>query len=303
MSINMMYNLRVKTKMIFLFALLLPMLSGTPSAAAEIPQTETRQMDHDPLGVWQSKPKDFEQVKARGAKVVYMPAEQTFFTYWIPPDYKSGRIVVSVHGTGGNPYIAIRDEIGDAGKFDYLAVAISWFSKERGFFPAKDVYRNILQALDFVRSEFGNDLSAVAYIGFSRGAAISYEVAHLDAAGENVFDLFISHSGGIPLDLRIEALNPDSKPDPFFSWLTNGEPGSEVFKGKKFFLYSGDKDESWGPTMSRQVEHAKQLIEGGGGEVLEWVRDSEGGHAGFLRDPAIKEKALRYFIDLTPRGS
>ena len=107
----------------------------------------------------------------------------------------------------------------------------------------------------------------------------------------------------MPLDLRVEAKNPDSKTDPFFSGLVNGQLGKEVFKGKKFFLYSGDRDESWGLTMSRQLEHAKQLIEAHGGQVLEWVRDPEGGHLGLIKNPAIKEKALRYFVDLTSGSS
>ena len=121
--------------------------------------------------------------------------------------------------------------------------------------------------------------------------------------GENIFDLFIAHSGGIPLDLHVESKNPNLKPDAFFSKLVKGELRAEVFKGKKFFLYSGDKDESWGPKMSLQVEYAKQQIERNSGQVLEWVRDPNGGHQGLLKNPAIKQKALRYFIDLTPSAS
>lgn len=69
-------------------------------------------------------------------------------------------------------------------------MAVSWFSRERGFFAAQDLYRNILQALNFIREKTGNDLSSVAYTGFSRGAAVSYEVASLDAKSEKIFDLF-----------------------------------------------------------------------------------------------------------------
>ncbi len=293
----------MKIKVLFIFIFLFLIQNFSFLVWASLPKTEIQKIDHDPFGIWQRKPRDFAQVIKHGAKVGYMSEEKTFFTYWVPPNYKSGRVLVSVHGTGGNPYIAMRDEIGYAEKFDYLVVAVSWFSKEKGFFLAKDLYRNILQILNFIRDEFGNDLSAVAYIGFSRGAAISYEVAYLDAASENIFDIFISHSGGIPLNLCVEALNPDSKPDTFFSNLVNGDLGDDVFKNKKFFLYSGDKDESWGLTMSRQLEHAKQLIEANGGQVLEWVRDPNGGHMGLLRNPAIKEKALQYFIDLTPRNN
>ena len=120
--------------LLVLSLLFLALTSPTSLGWAELPQTKAVQMDHDPFGVWQMKPRDFQDVTSRGAKIIYMPEEQTFFAYWVPPNYHSGRIIVSVHGTGGNPYIAIRDEIETAEKFDYLAVAISWFSKERGFF-------------------------------------------------------------------------------------------------------------------------------------------------------------------------
>lgn len=289
------YNQDPMTRTVFF---LLVLLFAPAAVRAELPRTETRVIHHDPFGIWQLKKssRDFQQVTERGAKVVFMPEEQTFFTYYVPPDCRSGRVLISIHGTGGNPYIAMRDELDDAEIYDHAVVALSWFSEERGFFKAEDLYRNILQALEFVRAETGNDLSKVAYVGFSRGAAVSYEVAYLDAKGENLIDLFISHSGGVPTDLRVEAKNPDSKPDPFFSALTAGTLGEGIYRGEKFFLYSGDKDEQWGPKMSLQMENAKNLIEANGGEVLEWVREPEGGHMGFLNSPALKEKAIRYFI-------
>ena len=292
-------RLRLK-QMIFLLLVFFSFFG--PAAHAELPRTKTQVIEHDPFGVWRYKKstRNFKLITERGAKVVLMPEENTFFTYYIPPNYRSGRILISVHGTGGNPYIAMQDELDDAQKYDYLPIALSWFSEEKGFFKAEDLYRNILQALDFIRSETGNDLSKVAYVGFSRGSAVSYEIAYLDAKSENVIDFFISHSGGVPTDLRVEAKNPNSKPDPFFTGLTEGTLGAEIFKGEKFFLYSGDKDEQWGPKMSLQLENAKNLIEKNGGEVLEWVRDPEGGHLGFIRSPELKEKAIRYFIRETP---
>ncbi len=266
---------------------------------AELPQTVTKQVHHDPFGVWQTKPRDFEQVTKKGARVVNMPEEDTFFAYWIPPKHKSGRIIVSVHGTGGNPYIALKDEFDWAEKFDYAVIAVSWFSPERGFLSAQDLYRNILESLNFLQSKFGHDLSRVAYIGFSRGAAVSYEVAYLDNQSEKIFDVFIAHSGGIPLDLKVESRNQNSFPDPFFSQLVKGQLPKDAFTGTKFFLYSGDRDESWGPVMSQQMGYARQLIEANGGEVLEWVRDSHDGHMGFLRNPVIKTKALQYFMKIS----
>ncbi len=284
-------------------ALCLLSLNRLPSGLAELPQTETREIDHDPFDIWQKKPRDFETAIKRGAKVVYMPEEDTFFTYWVPPHYQSGRIVVSVHGTGGNPYIAIRDEFKTAEEYDYIAVAVSWFSPGRGFYKAQDLYRNILEALSFIQTKYKNDLSSVAYIGFSRGSAVSYEVAYLDAHGENLIDLFISHSGGMPRDYKVEAKKSNAGTDSFFEQLGEDKLGPDVFKGKKFFLYSGDKDEAWGGGngMSKQMEYAKQLIETHEGQVLEWVRDPNGGHMGLLKNPEIKAKALHYFLDLTSK--
>lgn len=283
-------------RLLFALILLIPV-----PALASLPVTPAKEIDHDPFGIWQKKNRDFETAVNGGAKAVFMPEEKTFFTYYIPPGWKSGRIIVSVHGTGGNPYIAIRDEFETAKQYDYLAIAVSWFSPDRGFYKGKDLYRNILQALQFIQQKTGSDLSKVAYIGFSRGSAVSYEVAYLDAHGENLIDLFISHSGGIPSDYRVEGKNPNAGEDDFFKLLGENQLGPDVFKGKKFFLYSGDKDQAWGGNngMSKQMGYAKELIESHKGQVLEWVRDPNGGHMGLLTHPEIKAKALNYFIELT----
>lgn len=233
-----------------------------------------------------------------------MPQERNFFAVWVPPHYKSGRVMVAVPGTSGSPYEALKDEIPKAGEFDYMAVAIHWnYPKRGGFLNAKDLYRNILQMLTYLQDRYGNDLSSVAYTGFSRGAAISYEVAYLDADSEKIFDLFIAHSGGIPKDFRVEAKNSEATPDRFFYDLANHQLGEHPLQGTKFFLYSGDQDESWGITMSEQVEYASQLIKENGGEVVEYVRDPQGTHAGFLYTPEINEKAIRHFMELTPGKS
>ncbi len=262
------------------------------------PRTEADLMDHDPYGVWRQS-RSFEHVKALGAQVVDMPAERNFFAYWVPPDFRSGRIIVAVHGTGGNPYEELKDEIPMAEKFDYLVVAINWYSPQKGFLSAKDLYRNILYSLDYIKEHYQNNLESVAYIGFSRGGAVSYEVAYLDAQTDRLFDIFIAHSGGIPKDFRIEARNPLSRADRFFRDLAANKLGPEPLKGTKFFLYSGDLDESWGLKMSEQMGYASELIERNGGRVVEWVRKAGGNHAGFRKDRSINEKAIRHFIDLT----
>ena len=263
-----------------------------------LPSGDAKIVEHDPFRIWK-RSKNFEKVKQAGSKVVYLRDENNYFAFWIPGTAKGKRIMIAVHGTGGNPYEELKDELPLAKHFDYIVVAVNWFTRERGYFEARDLYRNILKALEFIRSEYDNDLSQVGYIGFSRGSAIAYEVAHLDAKTENLMDLFICHSGGIPRDFRIEAKSANSHPDDFFYKLANGSLGADALKGEKFFLYSGDKDANWGATMSDQMQYASDLIKNSGGQVMEWVRDPNGTHAGLRTQPYINEKAIRWFIQIT----
>ncbi len=265
-------------------------------AAAPVKAVEA---DHDPLMIWK-RSRNFEKVKSEGAQVVIWPEENNFFAYYIPPGYRSGRIMVAVHGTGGNPYEELKDEIPMAKQYDYMVVAMNWFKPKSGFFEAKDLYDDILKALHFVQEKTGNDLSRVGYIGFSRGSAVSYEVAYLDAKSERIIDLFIAHSGGIPKDFKIEAKNRDAQPDEFFAKLATEQLGDAPMAGTRFFLYSGDKDERWGTQMSEQMAYAQELIEKNGGRVLEWMRRADLGHAGLRQDHTINEKAVTYFKEATP---
>lgn len=273
-------------------------IAWTVSAMAA-PVSKAVEAHHDPLMIWK-RSRNFEKVKREGAKVVIWPRKNNFFAYYIPPNFSSGRIMVAVHGTGGNPYEELKDEISLARKFDYMVVAMNWFKQDTQYFKAKDLYGDILQALDYIQKQTGNDLTRVGYIGFSRGSAISYEVAYLDARTERMIDLFISHSGGIPKDFKVEAKSRDAQADEFFAQLANGRLGEAPMKGTQFFLYSGDQDEQWGLEMSQQMAYAKELIEKNGGRVLEWVRRPDLGHAGLRLDRSINEKAVRYFMEATP---
>ena len=264
-----------------------------------LPATRAERVDHDPMGVWK-RSRSFEGVRDKGAKIIFLPEENNFFAYWAPENYHSGRVVVAVPGTGGSPYEELKDEIPMAAKFDYLVVAVNWFSPQKGFFSAEELYRQILFALNYIRETEGNDLRSVAYIGFSRGSAVSYEVAYLDNQSEHIFDYFIAYSGGIARNLKTEFMNPDAQPDPFLVKLTSGALGNAVFASTKFFLYSGDRDVTEGQSMTDKMAYAAELIEKNGGKVLEWVHSPNLGHQGLRQDRSINEKAIRYFIELTP---
>jgi hypothetical protein len=275
------------------FLALPPMVFGEPVrqrvAAVEV--------EKDPYGAWR-RSRHFEHVLDQGVRVVDLPGEKNFFAYYVPRAYASGRILVAVHGTGGTPYDALNDEIPLANQFDYLAVGVNAFSREtKDFLSEPDLYRSIQQALRYIAEKYQNNLSAVAYNGFSRGSALSYGVACLDAKTDKVFDLIIAHSGGIPLDLPEDPQRAGS--GKLMADLVYGRLGKDPLKGERFFLYSGDKDEEWGIRMSQQVEHARQIIEANGAEVVEYVRDPEGSHGGLRLNRSINEKAVRHFIRLT----
>jgi len=282
------------------FLVLMGFVLADPAWA--LPSTRAEQVDHDPMGVWR-RSRNFDLVRGEGAKIVFLPEEHNFFAYWVPENYRSGRVMVAVHGTGGTPYEELKDEIPMARQFDYLVIAVSWFDPRTGFMSPEELYRQILLALDYVRKTEGNDLQSVAYIGFSRGSAVSYEVAYRDIQSEKLFDFFIAHSGGIARNLKTEFMNPDAQPDPFLIKLSSGALGKDALKGTGFFLYSGDKDVTDGQSMSDKMSYAKELIEKNGGTVVEWVRRADLGHPGLRQDRSINEKAVRYFIERTPQGN
>ena len=265
----------------------------------ELPLSASELVDYDPMGIW-THSRGYGYAKDEGSQTVLFPKENNFFVYYVPPDYKSGRVMVAVHGAGSNPYDELMAEIPMAKQFDYLAVAVNWGKPGSGVMNADALYRNIQMALAYLQKKESNSLEKVAYIGFSRAAAVSYEIAYLDAHKWHLFDLFIAHSGGIPADYRVEPKRAGAEPDAFLVKLVQGRLGPAPLKETAFFLYSGDKDEDWGLRMSEQVENAEKLITQNGGTVVERVRRTDLGHAGLRSDPSINEKAVRAFIERTP---
>lgn len=270
------------------------LLLAAPLLAQDLPEVRT---DH--LGRHR-RSRCFREVVERGARIFDDRTEGSFLVEWVPSRWDQGRVLVALHGTGGSPYEEVKDEIPLAREFGYAVVAVHWFDEdERRFFDAPKLHRVVERALASFRTRHPTDLSRVALCGFSRGGAVSYEMAWLDRQGEKRFDLVIAHSGGIPLDLVV-APGEGRREDAFFADLMTGRLGEDALAGTRFFLYSGDRDEEWGVEMSRQMEHAERLIESSGGEVVERIRDPEGSHMGYRKDREVAEKAIRHFLRLTP---
>lgn len=277
-------------------------LSGTILATAVaatplIPQA-LPELASDYLGYYIASP-GYAQLAGKGVKVINLPEEDSFFAIYRPANVQKDRVMVVVHGTDGTPYEEIKDEVAFADQYGYVVVGIQWLNKGTATYASpRAVYRMIGKALDHLRRTTGNDLSRVAYVGFSRGSAISYEVVWRDRLSRQLFDLSISHSGGIPTQLPYAP--PVDDPGVFYKGLTYGTLGSQPMKDSRFFMYCGEMDEQFGAQMCTWVNNAKTLIERAAGSVVRLIDDPLGKHAGYRMNASYHAAGVQAFIDATP---
>ena len=259
------------------------------------------EVDTDYIGIWTISP-HYDSVMSAGAKVINLVDDSSFFVLWVPENYSElseKRVMIAMHGTAGKAYEEARWEIAMGSEYGYAVIAIQWeypyFSGDSldsvWYFDNDKVYHLIDTALGYMEYKYGADLQKVAYEGFSRGSAISYEVTYLDkSSGNNYFALTISHSGGIPFD---------SYPQ-FIDDLLAGEYGTSAFSGKNFFLYCGmEDDHGEDTTMCAQMENAYNIITEYGANVVEFIEDSDGEHNGYHADEENHRAAVEWFIELT----
>lgn len=252
----------------------------------------------DYLGYSTTSP-GYAWLAGKSIKVVNLPEEGSFFAFYQPTSLQKGRIMVVVHGTDGTPYEELKDEVDFADQYGYTVLGIQWLDKATATYASpKGVYRTIGKALDHLQRTTGNDLSRVAYVGFSRGSAISYEVTWRDLQSKKRFDVTISHSGGIPTVLPYAP--PADDPGVFYNALTEGTLGSNPMGGSKFFLYCGELDEQFGAQMCQWVNNAKTLIERESGSVVRLIDDPVGKHAGYRVNATYHAAGVQAFIDATP---
>jgi len=195
-----------------------------------------------------------------------------------------------VHGSNGDAYSTIAGRLRHAQRHRYALVAIQWWlGEDEIYLPTEAVYQLLTTALEYMAQEYDADIHKAAYEGFSRGSAISYEIAYLDRTiGTNHFALFICQSGGMH----------DPGP-PFIESLRAGELGNNVFEGQHFFMYCGMQDEQWGSAMCDYMHNAEQLVTEYGGTVERFIEDPQGGHAGLLKTDAYYEDAIETWFELT----
>jgi hypothetical protein len=262
------------------------------------PGPATAEAGKEALGCWR-RSRSYGVCAKSGVTVVDFTEECSFAAFWVPHPFTSGRVMVLLHGSGGTAYDEIKDEIDSARAHGYMLISLNWLDPASGrYLDAPVVYSLIHRSLHHAEALHGANPGRAALCCFSRGGAVSYEVAWRDAQEDRHFKLVICHSGGVPID-AVVAPREGWHPDSFFSRLNAGTlpPGS--YHGLPFFLYSGDRDEEWGARMSGQMAHAAQVLPRAGAGAVEWVRDPEGRHMGYRTNRQIHQKAVRWFLTLT----
>ncbi|MDD5255063.1 MAG: hypothetical protein PHR11_03310, partial [Candidatus Omnitrophica bacterium] len=238
----------------------------------------------------------YQDIIGRGAFVVNLPEEGRFLVFFIPSERSADNVMVLLHGTGGTAYDEIADEIEMAAMYGYALMGVQWLDKKTGTYDsALKINRMIDKGLRFLQKEYGSRIRNVALCGFSRGSAISYEVAYLDKNSHRYFNLVIAHSGGIPFD-NVVARGESNQPDKFFSELTSGQLGQGCLSGIAFYLYAGEQDEQWGSRMAEYMQYTAEVITKNGGKVVRLIIDPDGRHAGYRLTKDYHEQAVKYFL-------
>jgi surfactin synthase thioesterase subunit len=177
--------------------------------------------------------------------------------------------MVRLHGSAGTAYDELKDELPSARKHRCMVVALQWLDRAtQCYLDAPVVYDLIERALHYSAAKRHADPDKAALCGFSRGGAVSYEVAWRDACQRHHFRMIICHSGGVPAD-AVVAPGETWRPDRFFSRLNREELAPSAMRGCNFFLYSGDKDGEWGLRMTQQMAWANHVLPLAGATVIE----------------------------------
>lgn len=258
-------------------------------------QQELPANNKDYLGYYRQS-RQYSRIAERGITVVNLPEEGSFFAYWVPAGGSIEHTMVLLHGTGGTAYEELGDEMEMAGRYGYAIIGIQRLDKQSGrYFEARKVNRIMDKALRYLKKRFGIIPKKVALCGFSRGSAVSYELAYYDRLSDKHLSLVIAHSGGIPTD-NVVAPGENAGPGVFYENLTTGKFG-EPYKGLRFFLYAGCKDEEWGTTMCEYMRYTKEILEKTGAIVPVCIIDPDGVHAGYRRNKAYHEQAIKLFLE------
>jgi len=271
-----------------------PVSTPVPEGNLGIDVSQLVEADDDILGISALAPQPYADAIESGGRVVNLEPMDTFFVLWVPEGYKdmeTRRVVVIAHGHTGNAYREMDNELEFAQKYGYAIVAIQWWNGEGDeMYSGQQFYDFMNVALQYMAYRYDAQLGKCAYRGWSFGSEISYEVTYLDRVnGTDYLALTISHDGGMMPDTSEMAVGRE-----FVTNLYDGVYGDDVFEGKHFYLYAGQRGQA------DYMRNTAEVIASFGGVVEQLVEDVDAGHDGFYRHPQYHEEALEIFFRLAP---
>lgn len=227
------------------------------------------------------EPRAYDHAVKNKAEIVSSGDGRTFLLWWQPLgfNFREDTVFVSLHGHQGwatRDFEVWHPHIKDRG---YAFLAVQWWygrsAESFGYAKPREIYEWIIEELD----RRGIPRGRVIFEGFSMGGANSYAVTFLDRRQKMpYFALTISNSG---------AMEADFPPNKGF---LEAREGPAPFEGARWILYCSENDEQRA-NACQKMEWTKGKLEELGARVETFVRDTEGGHGGFM-NPKVLDPAL-----------
>ncbi len=211
--------------------------------------------------------------------------ENRFFIVWFPRDWESREdreVVLTIHGNGACAENNFKWWQSVAQEHGFAVIALQYAEADvNDLDPREDalfdevpvVYENLIKAYDAVRTHCPVEGIPVVLHGFSRGSALSYQLALMDKGenGRDLFAAFIADSGGA---------GPAGSGDQTPGYLKNAP--TDAYGGAHFWLYCGMKD--YDGVRCDDMEKMQELIVTHGGIVDALYVNPKGGHGLFIGD-------------------
>lgn len=229
-----------------------------------------------------SESKFYSQAMSLKPKIISINGGKSFAAVYSPSDHPS-RWIVSLHGHDG----FATDDIAVWSRHlegrDVGLVALQWWrgkgERMQDYLTPPEIYR----AIDELLPELGASPGDVLLHGFSRGSAVIYAVAALDAAHKRYFSTIIASSGAVQLDY------------PPSGEIEKGRFGEKPFGGQNWITSCGERDQNPERDGCPAMRRTAEWIKGKGGNVALQIEDPDGGHGALVTNSANAKRVLDYF--------
>lgn len=221
----------------------------------------------------------FSRLANMGA-LIEETSDRKSFVVWDAPkqfDPATGVVLVTLHGHqswASKSAVVWEDEVRARG---WAHLAVQWWygrsDDTQGYARPSEIYPWMVEAL----RRHGVQPGRVIFQGFSRGSAISYAMTFLDRQNTAPYvAVTISNSG---------SMTDDYPPNRAF---LSGDAGEQPFAHTHWILYCAERDQEQQNACDRMAWGAQQIQRLGGAVEL-FIRDPQGPHGGFMRQPNLKQ--------------